>query len=252
MSLLGAYKQVNIIVPELEVVKTWYNQNFTQTIIAKDNLLNYAKSILSNHAEFKEKVLSFLQKADSNIVNYKMDKYQLPIPTTVIENIFNTEISSKMKSKLEANPVIIREELLFEHEVEIGSKKDKFYLSNHEQSDGTMRLFGLAGIITQAIEKGSLIVIDELDSSLHPLLVEEILRNFLIESNESQLIITTHAENVLDQSGLVKECFWFVEKIEDGSSDIYPLSGFKGLSRIGSIRKSYRLGLFGATPEFSS
>ncbi len=92
--------------------------------------------------------------------------------------------------------------------------------------------------------------IDEIESKLHPRLVEYILEKFLKESESAQLLISTHYDNLFDEEDLLrKDCFWFTEKGEDGATKLYPLSGFKGLGRISSLQKAYKFGKFGAVPN---
>lgn len=93
--------------------------------------------------------------------------------------------------------------------------------------------------------------IDEIESSLHPDLVEFILEKFLREKNESQLLITSHYDPLLNTVDdlLRKDSIWFTEKDESGATSLYSLVEFRGLGKIKSFQKSYRNGLFGAIPS---
>lgn len=94
------------------------------------------------------------------------------------------------------------------------------------------------------------LAIDEIESKLHPSLIEFFIRTFLSFNNKSQLLLTTHYDNLLDNEEILrKDTFWFTEKDKDGSTDLYRLTQFNDLKRISSLQKAYRFGNFGALPE---
>ena len=118
------------------------------------------------------------------------------------------------------------------------------------ESDGTIRTFGLAAQVQKALENNAFLAVDEIESSLHPKLIEYIIERFLKESEQAQLLLTTHYDGLLEEDDLLrKDTIWFTEKNTDGSSALYPLTDFKGLNRISSLRKAYKFGKFGAVPN---
>jgi len=81
-------------------------------------------------------------------------------------------------------------------------------------------------------------------------LIEYVIEQFLRKSEQSQLLVATHYDNLFDEDDLLrKDNFWFTEKGEDGSTKLYPLSSFNGLNRISSLQKAYKFGKFGAVPN---
>ena len=113
----------------------------------------------------------------------------------------------------------------------------------YEESDGTIRIFELLDII---FSKDKVYVIDELDNSLHPLLVNGFLSKFLREKNNTQLIVTTHESKTLDFDLVRRDEIWFVEKNIDCSSKLYSLEEFKDIARFDrKIDKAYMEGRFG-------
>ena len=79
---------------------------------------------------------------------------------------------------------------------------------------------------------------------------EYIIERFLKESEQAQLLLTTHYDGLLGEEDLLrKDNVWFTEKNLDGSSVLYPLTDFKGLNRISSFQKAYKFGKFGAVPN---
>ena len=114
------------------------------------------------------------------------------------------------------------------------------------QSDGTVRLLILAPYLYSAINEGATIVVDELDNSIHPHLVRELVRYFADKDTNGQLFFSTHETCILDQAFLRPDEVWFVEKI-NGESHTYSLNDFKIHNTI-SIENGYMAGRFGAIP----
>jgi hypothetical protein len=118
-----------------------------------------------------------------------------------------------------------------------------------EESDGTRRLLQLIPALHDLNTKGGAYFIDEIDRSLHPMLVRNFLEFFLKSSagSRSQLIMTTHESNLLDQDLLRRDEVWFAEKDHSGATHIYSLIDFKDRNDL-EIRKHYLQGRFGAVP----
>ena len=131
-----------------------------------------------------------------------------------------------------------------------GNKNDLFEYS--DESDGTQRLFDLIPIYL-AQKQNRVIMIDEIDRSLHTNLTRKFLEMFfaVAKDNESQLIATTHDSNLLDLDLLRQDEIWFVERKPDHSSYIYSLNKFK--ERFDKkIEKDYLIGRYGAIPVFEN
>ena len=126
---------------------------------------------------------------------------------------------------------------------------DTIPLDLAEESDGTRAFFGLLGPIVGALKTGGIVCIDELDSSLHPLLAIQLIRLFSESSRNprgAQLIFNTHDTNLLS-SGLRRDQIWFTEKNNDASTHLYPLSDFKP-RRNENLESGYLQGRYGAIP----
>lgn len=142
------------------------------------------------------------------------------------------------------NGKIIVKRLRFVHE---GDNENQHFLTS-EESDGTKRLLELAPAFLGIIKNADVFLIDEIERSLHPLLIKEMLRIISKKKDcRGQLIFTTHESNLLDQNIFRKDEIWFVEKDKLGNSDIYSLSDFKEHHTI-DIRKGYLNGRYGAIP----
>ena len=86
-------------------------------------------------------------------------------------------------------------------------------------------------------------------TSLHPMLLEKILFEYLKVHSRSQLIVTTHNDGLLDllDDLIRKDSVWFTEKKKSGVTELYKLTDFRGINRLSSIREAYRNKRFGAT-----
>jgi len=118
-----------------------------------------------------------------------------------------------------------------------------------EESDGTRRLLNLISALHSGHSYGAVYFIDEIDRSLHPILVKEFLEFFLKsrEGDPRQLILTTHESNLLDQDLLRRDEIWFAEKDQAAATRLYSLLDFKVRNDL-EIRKHYLQGRFGAVP----
>jgi AAA15 family ATPase/GTPase len=132
------------------------------------------------------------------------------------------------------------------HEQEPGKEVQ---LELTEESDGTRRLLNLIPALHPTAFTGVVHVIDEIDRSLHPILVREFLEFFLKSSKGDfrQVIVTTHESNLLDQDLLRRDEIWFAEKDSTGATRLYSLLDFKVRNDL-EIRKHYLQGRFGAIP----
>ncbi|HUY37022.1 MAG TPA: ATP-binding protein [Pirellulales bacterium] len=160
-------------------------------------------------------------------------------------NPFGCEGDSDIRLKPDNPTRVIVRQLLAYH----ASKSGKYALPFSEESDGTQSLLHLLPALSSPPEESRVIVIDELDRSLHPLICWEFIR-FFSEScpgARRQLIVTTHEAHLLDHELLRRDEYWFVEKDSTQQSQLVSLSDFN-IRRDLQVRKGYLAGRFGAIP----
>ncbi len=250
MSVFAAYNQVNTNIKNLNDVHEWIQMHMLQPIDPQISLRYFAEDMLLKESDCKEKILNYLKRADFNVSD---------IVTKEIENKVTQEMISKFKSiglpadeleRLEKERSIKTKKTDFEHNVINRGKVGKFPLPMDLQSEGTKRIFGLAVAIYKTLKQNAFLAIDEIESKLHPQLIEYFIEQFLRESESSQLLVATHYDNLFDEHDLLrKDNFWFTEKGKDASTKLYPLSSFQGLNRLSSLQKAYKFGKFGAIPN---
>jgi len=130
-----------------------------------------------------------------------------------------------------------------------GKHKKSVLFGLEEESDGTVRLLDFLPAFHGLVNTEKVFIIDEIERSLHPLLVKELVRKFSLDTNtKGQLIFTTHESNLLDQEIFRQDEIWFAEKNEKGSTDLYSLNDFKKEHKTIDIRKGYLKGRYGSIP----
>ena len=224
MSVFAAYMQVNTNIAEMETALQYLTKQMMPAIVPTSSLSRYAEEAIKKETA-KEYILRYLQEADFNISN----------------------ISSKEQETKKG----VVNYTMCQHKVSSGLGGNDYYeFPELYESDGTIRTFGLASQIQNSIGSNAFLAVDEIESSLHPKLIEYMIERFLKESKQAQLLLTTHYDGLLGEEDLLrKDNIWFAEKNTDGASVLYPLTDFKGLNRISSLQKAYKFGKFGAVPN---
>lgn len=125
-------------------------------------------------------------------------------------------------------------------------------LEIEDESDGTRKLMSIAPAIESVLSNGGILLVDEIERELHPLLVDFIIAKFQSkETNKkgAQIIFTTHNTELMSMELLRKDQLYFADKDQqDGSSELYSISEF-GTKTAENIRKGYLIGKYGATPN---
>ena len=128
------------------------------------------------------------------------------------------------------------------------------YFSLVDESDGTKRIFDYIPLILDLIQGEKVFVIDEMERSLHPNLMRNLLYLFFKYSNKitTQLIFTTHESTLMDQDLLRRDEIWLMEKERQGVSSLVRLDEKFSLRFDKELEKSYLKGLFGGVPHFQN
>lgn len=209
--------------------------------ISKEVLIDY-----SNNGELKSFTLNLLKEFDIFIKDLNVTYEEKEMDTNMI-NMFNPPSAKAVRTPMISN---VKIELI--HEV-VDKNNNTFNIGMglESESEGTRILFFLAPFLKYAFEENKVIVIDELEKSLHPSIVEYIIKMFnnkKINKSNSQLIFTTHATNLLSLELFRRDQIWFTEKDpKTAASDLYPLDSFS-VRKDENIQKGYINGRYGAIP----
>lgn len=234
----------------------WFKDNL-KIIGATDNpkLTAFTIELLNKDEKLKEFILKSLMVADLGIVDIsaKLDKIliddaSLELPSPDLKSEF-TLISDDDGLKLVQMDIKTMHNVLDEKGNDIGINFDF-----DEESEGTKRLFALVGSWIDALNNGRILIVDELDTKLHPLLMEFLIKLFhnpTQNKNDAQLIFTTHNTNLLDLDLFRRDQIWFTEKNPGfGNTDLYSLLEFSP-RKDKNVRKGYLAGRYGAIPFIS-
>lgn len=159
----------------------------------------------------------------------------------------NVTPGTVLKAELRGGKKFTRTVIQSEH---LGLDGSAIPFEIQEESDGTRRLLNLTPSLFGLSTEGGCYFIDEIDRSLHPLLVREFVDFFLRKcaGSNRQLLVTTHETGLLDQDLLRRDEIWFAEKDPRGATHLYSLLDFKKVRKDLELRKGYLQGRFGAIP----
>ncbi len=253
MSFFASMTKVNLHIEIIDKVIRWINDKLMPGINRSTELSGYAKSRMLNEASFREYLMSFARQADLRISRIDVKETPINLNENQLKAISEASfIDEKQREEILAKGVINDVQTNFVHHVKNRRGEEEYILPESSQSAGTTRVIEIESAIHTILEEQAFLSIDEVEASLHPYLLDFILDRFLKkEDNESQLLVSTHYDPLLDTIDDLfgKDSVWFTDKKEDGNTELYPLTDFKGLNKLSSIRKSYKNGQFGAVPE---
>ncbi|MDD3078455.1 MAG: ATP-binding protein [Paludibacter sp.] len=255
MSFFAARNQVNVLLPRIDAARDWMKQQTLPVIAPKTNMFEFAEEEIQKNKKLKSYILEFIKEADFNItaIDTRIEKQNIP-PEFIDVFLKSEKISEDQKEQLRTDNSLTNIRTDFEHTVINDRGVEKYIISEGLQSDGTRQITGLEAGIFTALQKDALLIVDEIEASLHPQLVFYVLKNFLEQKgNRAQLLITTHYDPLLNEVDELfrKDSVWFTEKNQAGATELYSLVEFSGLNRISSLQKAYRQGRFGAIPQIN-
>ena len=253
MSFFASMTKVNMNIDRISPVIRWINEKLLPGIDSNTELSGYAKDKMFRDEAFLKYIKEFTTKADLRIAEIEVEETTYNLRKSQIEAISSAKfIDEDEKAEILARGTINDINTGFKIRVKNSRGEEDYILPESSQSAGTKRVIEIESAIYTTIKEQAFLDIDEIEASLHPALLDFILDRFLKEeNNKSQLLVTTHYDPLLDgiDDLFGKDSVWFTEKKEDGNTEIYPLTDFKGLNKLSSIRKSYKNGQFGAIPE---
>ena len=215
----------------LQPVFDWFAKHLVifneQTQLSKDVSVQMLKQ-----TEGRKDICDFLRAADISIADIEVETSPVPL---------HVSLSRHGLDEWE------QPQLRFHHTTEQG----KAVFDLQDESNGTRNLLFLAGPVLDILKKGQTLVIDELDTSLHTLLVRELVRLFHrpdINAEGAQLLFTTHNTSLLDAPDLFRrDQVWFVEKNKDQSSTLVSLHEFSPRKNE-ALERGYLMGRYGGIP----
>jgi hypothetical protein len=212
---------------------------------------------IQSNPKFKAYLADLLQRMDTGVATLVAEQKEFPaseLPNAQRSAFDRAAIGERFGVAGKGRGTLVKvdtttvgtQHLVAEH---VDSSGRRVKLPFRSESDGTRRIAELAPAVFEAGLEPWVFVIDELDRSLHALVVKAFVEEFLSRArgHQNQLIFTTHETHVLDQELLRRDEVWFVEKDKDGASQLFSLDDFPVRTDL-RLDRGYLMGRFGAIP----
>jgi len=222
-------------------VYDWF-KNYAEAMFSHDQYDRYS-FLWIKAEENKKKLLKLIKKFDLSIIDIDIIEKEGDLPSHITEN---QDIPQELKNRLKT-----RIYPYFIHKTQEGKEKR---FSANQISEGTLNLITIAPQLFQILTTGGVLFFDELDCSIHPDILVELVKMFhdkKINQNNAQLIFTAHNDILLDKNYNLfsRDQVWFVSKDDaDQSSQLYCLKQFKDKRSSENIASRYRDFEYGARP----
>ena len=249
-SVLAAFGKSNVERTKLNDVYDYFAKQVKEVLAPGMLLSGYVKSRLDKDesGDLKKFILNFLKASDFNIEDVILREEEKLITPELEQLIQNVPIGDDAKSDMLRKGKITNTELTFKHKA-----GDRLYdLSEEYESNGTMRFLGMAVILNFLLKTNRFVPIDEVETSIHYELLAYFIKVFLANSEgTSQMLLTTHDINLLNEDFIRRDTIWFTDKDEFGETKIVRLSSL-GLHKNLSPYNAYKQGKLVKLPFLGS
>ncbi|MGI6242785.1 MAG: AAA family ATPase [Prevotella sp.] len=250
MSVLAAWSKSNVETSRLNAVYQYFSEHFFPPMSGAASLASYTKDALSNDdgGAITAFVRKFLKASDFNISDIEIEDEEIHLDETLSSFITALPISENMKMEWLKDGVIRKEQFVFSHTTSKGAYK----LPEQLESAGTLQMLALSVLLYKVLHQESIIIIDEIESSLHYELLSYFLRTFLASSEvASQMLLTTHDLNLLNEDFVRRDTVWFTQKNENATTRLTRLSDY-GLHKNVSPYNAYKQNKLAPLPFLGS
>ena len=227
---------------QLRPVFSWFQKRL-RIVSAMDDLRSGFTQRMCEKPEEKKRVMEFMSSADISFHDIAIEKREF----STDDLPFDMPAAVKDELLKDLNGKTRREAKFLHKDVDTG---DLVEFDEDDESEGTLSLFAFAGPWLDVLKNDYVLVVDEIDTSLHPLVVHHLVRLLNSHKGRAQLVFTTHDTTLLSQRILRPDQIWFVEKDKGDSTHLYSLADFSPRENE-AIEKGYLNGRYGAIPFLS-
>ncbi len=249
-SVLAAFGNSNVEKTKLNDIYDYFAKQVKDVLAPGMLLSGYVKRHLDKDKDgnLKKFILNFLKASDFNIEDVTLHEEEELITPELEQLIQKAPIDDDAKSEMLKKGKITNTELTFTHKAGNGL----YELSEEYESNGTMRFLGMAVILNFLLKKNQFVPIDEVETSIHYELLSYFIKVFLANSNQtSQMLLTTHDINLLNEEFIRRDTIWFTDKDEQGQTNVVRLSTL-GLHKNLSPYNAYKQGKLVKLPFLGS
>lgn len=216
-----------------EIAQKLYRYFMNQFLLGLVNVNDMM--VLDSFNTYKKVILKALEISDTDITDIEARKEQVPAPVAIPGQ---PDLTYKLVDVLRFKTF---------HR----NQKDVMFDMDMEESNGTRKLFQILIRLLDVVKNKKSIIMDEFDMGLHTRLADFIL-DLIHASESSQLLFTSHNTNLIDVRRLRRDQIVFVNKTEEGTTDVYSLYDFKDFRENMDAEKGYLQGRFDAVPYVDS
>ena len=239
-TVMAAFGQSNAHISRLNNVYEFFLAGLQNVVTPRDYMSFDVRNELRNDKDGKKKqfLLQLLKASDFNIVDMTLDEREEPITPEMEKTIKSAPISEEAKIEMLKRGTIKYDDIMFRHTGEDG----EYDLHERLESAGTHRFLGLSVVLYYVLHENNFIPIDEIETSIHYELLSYFIKLFLANSEESsQLLMTTHDINLLNEDFIRRDVVWFTDKSDAGATQLKRLSSL-GLHKTMNPYNAYKQG----------
>lgn len=233
--------------PKAGKIFDWLSKFNVLSGLNEDGYRGYTMS-RTHDQDVKDQILKMIKHADIGIEDLNVEQSDLDEISKSVPDELRKVFIKTFKDK-----TIYTDVLTTHKKYDINNKFVEFeqFSMGREESSGTQKFYALTVPILETLASGNTLVVDELDSKLHPNLVCKLVEIFNSKEQNplnAQLIFNTHDTNLLSSGAFRRDQIWFTEKDRYGAARLYSLSDIKKVREKELIEENYILGKYGAVP----
>lgn len=251
-TVLGGYLKTNVDSKELQEVVDWFKFYLKHMVQPQTSFEDLILFQMEDGEILSSDMIPILQQADLHISDIVIQSREIVDRQEVEDflSLINDHHSVMSKGDViefreEAKAVI--KKVMLEHTV----NGEKYQLPLAEESRGTKRYYEFAGLLALFIKDPRAMLIDELETSLHPDLYRHFIVSYLLNTKDSQILATTHNRELLDDRDLFRnDAIWFTDKSNADATELYSLADFDRsvIGKKTNVLNAYKSGKLSGTP----
>ena len=249
-TVMAALGESNATTSKLNDVYAFFLTGLQGIVLPRDTMKYDVKTALRNDKDglMKRFLLQMLRVSDFNIVDMTLNENEDAITPEMELTIKSAPIPEEAKIEMLKRGTIKHDDIIFSHRGEDG----EYDLHEQLESAGTHRFLGMAILLYSVLNKTNFVPVDEVETSIHYELLSYFIKLFLANSEgASQLLMTTHDINLLNEDFIRRDVVWFTDKNEEGATLLKRLSTL-GLHKTLSPYNAYKQGKLVKLPFLGS
>ena len=251
-TVLGGYLKTNVDSKELQEVVDWFKLYLKRMVQPQTSFEDLIFFQMEDGEILSSDMIPILQQADLHISDIVIQSREI-VGRQEVED-FLSLINDHHSVMSKGDVIDLREEakavikkVMLEHTV----NGEKYQLPLAEESRGTKRYYDFAGLLALFIKDPRAMLIDELETSLHPDLYRHFIVSYLLNTKDSQILATTHNRELLDDRDLFRnDAIWFTDKSNADATELYSLADFDRsvIGKKTNVLNAYKSGKLSGTP----